>query len=114
MSFNITSIEHGIAVLAQDVVKGAKAVDTFLQKAVAKVPAAAPTIEALTAIVDPAAVAFERAAFTALGLVAKAAGDADAATAAKGISITLDQQAWADFKAVYDQLSTKAKFLAGA
>ena len=110
----ITSIEHGIAALAHDVVKGAKAVDAFLQKAVAKGAAAAPTIEALTAMVDPAAVPFERAAFAALGLIAKAAGDADAAAAAKGLTITLDQQAWADFKAVYDQLSTKAKFLAGA
>jgi hypothetical protein len=65
-------------------------------------------------MVDPAAVPFERAAFTALGLVAKAAGEADAAAAAKGVSITLDQATWADFKAVYDELSSKAKFLAGA
>lgn len=108
----ITSIEHALATLAHDVVKGAKAVDTFLQKAAVKATAAAPTIEALTAMVDPAAVPFERAAFAALGLVAKAAGDADAAAAAKGLTITLDQQAWADFKAVYDQLSSKAKFLA--
>lgn len=108
----ITSIEHGISTLAHDVVKGAHAVDAFLQKAVVKGAAAAPTIEALTAMVDPAAVPFERAAFAALGLIAKAAGDADAAAAAKGLTITLDQQAWADFKAVSDQLSSKAKFLA--
>ena len=112
MSFNIVSIEHGIAVLAQDAVKGAKAVDTFLAKAVIKGAAAAPVIESLTAIVDPAAVPFERAAFAALGIIAKAAGEADSASAAKGLSITLDQQTWADFKAVYDQLSSKAKFLA--
>jgi hypothetical protein len=114
MSFKISSIEHGISVLAQDVVKGARAVDTFLQKATAIAAKNAPMVEELTAMIDPAAVPFERAAFTALGLVAKAAGDADAATAAKGISITLDQATWADFKAVYDQISTKAKFLAGA
>ncbi len=108
----ITSIEHGIATLAHDVVKGAHAVNLFLQKAVVKGAAAAPVIESLTAMIDPAAVPFERAAFAALGLVAKAAGEADAAASAKGLSITLDQQTWADFKAVYDQLSTKAKFLA--
>jgi hypothetical protein len=110
----IQSVEHAIAILAHDVVKGAKAVDTFLQKASVTAAKDAPLVESLTAMVDPAAVPFERAAFTALGLVVKAAGDADAAAAAKGISITLDQQTWADFKAVYDQLSTKAKFLAGA
>lgn len=112
MSFSISSIEHGIATLAHDVVKGAHAVDAFLQKAAAKGNAAAPVIESLTAIVDPAAVPFERAAFAALGIIAKAAGEADSAAAAKGLSVTLDQQSWADFKAVYDQLSSKAKFLA--
>ena len=110
--FNITTIEHAIATLAHDVVKGAKAVDVFMQKAVLKSAVAAPVIESLTAMVDPAAVPFERAAFAALGLVAKAAGDADAAAAAKGLTITLDQQAWSDFKAVYDALSSKAKLLA--
>jgi hypothetical protein len=110
--FSITSIEHGIAALAHDVVKGAHAVDAFLQKAAILGAKNAPMIESLTAMVDPAAVPFERAAFAALGLVAKAAGEADAAAAAKGVSITLDQQSWADFKAVYDQLSSKAKFLA--
>jgi hypothetical protein len=110
--FGITSIEHGIATLAHDIVKGAHAVDTFLEKAAVLGVKEAPLIENLTAMVDPAAVPFERAAFAALGVVAKAAGEADAAAAAKGISITLDQQAWAEFKAVYDELSSKAKFLA--
>jgi hypothetical protein len=110
--FSISTIEHGISVLAQAVVKDAKAVDVFLQKAAVMGAKNAPLIESLTAMVDPAAVPFERAAFAALGIVAKAAGEADAAAAAKGVSITLDQQSWADFKAVYDQLSTKAKFLA--
>jgi hypothetical protein len=110
--FSITSVEHGIATLAHDVVKGAKAVDLFIQKVAVLGAKNAPMIESLTAMVDPAAVPFERAAFAALGVVAKAAGEADAAGAAKGLSITLDQQAWADFKAVYDQLSSKAKFLA--
>jgi hypothetical protein len=108
----ITSIEHALATVAHDVVKGSHAVDTFLQRAIVKGAAAEPVIESLTAMVDPAAVPFERAAFAALGIVAKAAGAADAAAAAKGLTITLDQQTWADFKAVYDQLSSKAKFLA--
>jgi hypothetical protein len=110
--FSISSIEHGIATLAHDVVKGAKAVDVFIAKAAALGAKNAPLVEQLTAMVDPAAVPFERAAFAALGLVAKAAGEADAASASKGVNITLDQQTWADFKAIYDQLSTKAKFLA--
>ena len=108
----ILSIEHALSTLAHDIVKGAHAVDSFLAKASIKATAAAPTIEALTAMVDPAAVPFERAAFAALGLIAKAAGEADAAAAAKGLTITLDQQAWADFQAIYNQLSGKAKFLA--
>jgi hypothetical protein len=108
----ISSIEHAISSLALDVVKGAKAVDTFLQKAAALGIKNAPLVEQLTGLIDPAAVPFERAAFAALGLVAKAAGSADAAAASKGLTITLDQQAWADFKAVHDQLSSKAKFLA--
>lgn len=108
----IISIEHALATVAHDVVKGAHAVNTFLAKVATKGITAAPTIEALTAMIDPAAVPFERCAFAALGLIAKAAGQADAAAAAKGLTITLDQQAWADFKAVYDQLSSKAKFLA--
>ena len=112
MSFGISTIEHGLAVVAGDIVKGAKAVDAFLQAAVAKGATAAPVIEGLTAIVDPAAVVYERAAFQALGLVAKAAADADAATAAKGISISLDQQTWQDFVAVYNALKSKASFLA--
>lgn len=112
MSFKIANIEHAIATLAHDVVKGAKAVDIFIQKAAAAGAKNAPLVEQLTAMVDPAAVPFERAAFAALGLVAKAAGEADSAAAAKGVSITLDQQAWADFKAIYDELSSKAKFLA--
>lgn len=110
--FSISSVAHGIAVLAHDVVKGAKAVDLFIQKVAVLGVKNEPLIEKLTAMIDPAAVPFERAAFAALGHLAKAAGEADAAAAAKGLSITLDQQSWADFKAVYDELSSKAKFLA--
>lgn len=112
MSFGISTIEHGLAVVAGDIVKGAKAVDAFLKAAVSKGAAAEPIIESLTAMVDPAAVQYERAAFQALGLVAKAAADADSAAASKGLVITLDQEAWADFVAVYNALKSKAAFLA--
>ena len=114
MSFGIKTIEHALAVAAQDVVKGAKAADSFLQKVAAQGKVAEPVIENLTAMIDPAAVVYERAAFAALGLVAKAAGAADAATAAKGLLIPLDQEAWADFQEVWNDLKSKASFLAGA
>ena len=111
--FSILTMEHAIATLAHDVVKGAHAVDVFIAKVAAQGVKAEPIVEEISAMVDPAAIPFERAAFAALGIISKAAGTADAAAAAGGISITLDQQSWADFKAVYDQLSSKAKFLAG-
>jgi hypothetical protein len=111
MGFSITSVEHALAVAGQDVVKGAQAVDSFLKAALAKGQVAEPIVESLTALADPQAVPFERAAFAALGLVAKAAGDTDAATAAKGLSIPLDEATYNDFKAVYQALASKAGFL---
>lgn len=109
MSFKISSIEHALAVAAEDVVKGAKAVDAFIQKVAAIGTKNQALIENLTGLVDPQAVPIERAAFAALGLIAKAAADADVATAAKGLSISLDEQTLADFKAIYADLSGKAK-----
>lgn len=111
MSFNFTSIEHKLASLAADIVKGAKAVEHVLGVAASKAQVAEPTVELLTSLIDPAAVPLERGAFAALGLLAKAANDADQAAAAKGVNIVLDAQAWADFKAVYAVLSTRAGFL---
>ena len=114
MSFKISSLEHALAVAAEDVVKAARAVDKFMQKVAAKGLANQSMIENLTGLVDPQAVPIERAAFAALGLIVKAAADADAATAAKGLSISLDEQTLADFKAIYADLSGKAKAIASA
>lgn len=112
--FKIASIEHALATVAHDIVKGAKAVDSFIQKAAGLAKADQPFIDQLLQEVDPAAVPLERAAFAALGLVAKAAGEADQVAAAKGLNITLDAQALADFKTIYAQLSSKAKLMAAA
>ena len=110
MGFSITSIEHALATVGHDIVKGAKAVDSFLQAAAAKGVVAEPIVESLTAVIDPAAVPIERAAFAALGLLAKAAASADSATAQKGLSIQLDEQTYQDFVTVYNLLKNKANF----
>lgn len=111
MPFNFSSIEHKLASVAGDIVKGARAVEHVLGIAASKAAVAEPTVELLTSMIDPAAVPLERGAFAALGLIAKAANDVDEAAAAKGVNIILDAQAWADFKAVYAVLSTRAGFL---
>lgn len=112
MGFSFKSIEHKLASVGADIVKGAKAVDQFLASAAAKAKTYENTVETLSAFVDPAAVPVERAAFAALGLIAKAANDADQAAAAKGVSVVLDAETWADFQAVYKVLASRAGFLA--
>lgn len=107
MSFNFANFEHKLAAIAADVVKGAKAVEHFIAAAASKGALAEPIVESLTALIDPAAVPLERAAFTALGLLAKAANDADAAAAGKGLVLTLDETVIADFKALYAVLVSR-------
>jgi hypothetical protein len=49
----ITSIEHSLAVAASDTVKVAQFVETKVLPALKQAQAEAPTIEAVTALVDP-------------------------------------------------------------
>ncbi len=100
MSFNFDNVEHKLAYIGQKIVTETKAVARVL----GKIGAAEPEIEAVTSFLDPQAVVIERAAFQALGLLAKAANDAGAAADAKSISVPLDTQVIQDFKALYQYL----------
>lgn len=99
MSFNFVSIEHKIAYVAQQAVIKAKAVAAVITQLGTKAESAETTIEALTGLVDPQAVVIERAAFSALGLIVKAAQDVEAVGSAT-LSIPVASQDIADFKAL--------------
>lgn len=101
MSFGFKNIEHALAVVAQDVVKGAKAVESF----VAKVGPTEAIVEGVTALtLGSGAVTIERGAYAALGLITKAANDVTDVTNAKGLSLDVDATMIADFKALYKLL----------
>ncbi len=102
--FFITKVEHALAVVAQEIVRFAKAVGPVIRK----IQASEPTIEALTNLVDPSAVAAERAAFALLGKVCAAVEHLGDAAEAKGISIELDAQELADIRALIPALSQLA------
>jgi hypothetical protein len=63
-----------------------------------------PVIEGVEAAIYPPAVVVTKAAFVALGYLAKAANDANAATQQKLQDLGLDTQEIADFKALYASL----------
>jgi len=94
----ITTIEHVFAAAAQDIVKVAKYVQSEVLPAAQKVEAAATTVEAITGLVNPAAVNIERMAFAGLGAIIKAIEDAGSAAAAGGVNVALDAAMVADFK----------------
>lgn len=97
MAFGFKSIEHALATVATDIAKGFKFV-------VKEAPVVEPVVEGITAVLDPPAVAVERAAFSVLGTVLagvqQAATDTSGAVAAKGLSVSFDQATVADLKAV--------------
>lgn len=98
MSFGFKSIEHALATVARDIAKGT----AFILKEAAITE---PVVEGITALLDPPAVVVERAAYSALasilGAVNKANTDATGAVTAKGLNVSLDVEAVADFKAVF-------------
>lgn len=96
MSFSIQSVEHAIAVVSADIVKGAKKVASII----AKVQASEAAVEALTAAIDPSAVIIERAAFACLGVILKTVNDAASAAAAGKVDLSLDAAFVADLKAI--------------
>jgi hypothetical protein len=99
-----TSVEHAFASTAKWIAKEAKSTSTVI----AKIQAAAPTIEAGTqavlAVVDPPAAIIaaklEDLGFAALGKLANAATSTAAAATGGFASIPLDVQELSDYKAV--------------
>jgi hypothetical protein len=100
MSALITSVEHALAVAAQDVVKTAKFVETSVLPVLKTAQANESTIESVTALVSPQAANIERAGFAVLGVVINALDTAGAAAGANGLNVTLDAQLVADIKAI--------------
>jgi hypothetical protein len=103
MSFTFASIEHALAYAAQKIVTEAKA----LAGLAVKLQKYEPALEAVTAEINPQAVLIERAAFTALGLLAKASSDVGNVPANGGIlNINADAGMISDFKSLYSYLAT--------
>jgi hypothetical protein len=100
MSALITSVEHALAVAAQDVVKTAKFVETSVLPSLKTAQANEATIESITSLVSPQAANIERAGFAVLGVVINALDAAGAAAGANGLNVTLDAQLVADIKAI--------------
>lgn len=104
LSTLFTSISHAFASTAKWLAKEAKSTS----KVIAKIQAAAPTIEAGTqailGIVDPGAAVIalkiEELGFAALGHLAHAVDSTDAAASGGLVNVRLDAQAIADFKSV--------------
>jgi predicted negative regulator of RcsB-dependent stress response len=87
MGFGFHNVEHAFASVAKDIVKTA----SIFNVVASRVEKAAPEIEALTGAIYPPAVLIERAAFGLLGVAANAANTVGAASAAKGLNISLDE-----------------------
>lgn len=103
MGFGFKNIEHAIAYIAQKVVTEAKA----LASLAARLGGYEQAVEAVTAEINPQAVLIERAAFTALGLLAKASSDVGNIPANGGVlNVKADAGMIADFKSLFSYLST--------
>jgi hypothetical protein len=100
MSALITSVEHALAVAAQDVVKTAKFVETSVLPVLKSAQANQSTIETVTSLVSPSAANIERAGFAVLGVIINAIDAAGSAAGANGLNVTLDAQLVADVKAI--------------
>jgi hypothetical protein len=105
--FGFNTIEHALASVAHDTVVGARAVAS----ASAKVTKAEPTIEDITALIDPPAAVIERAAFAALGSLAKAANDTATAATDKGLNVPLDAQTIQEYRQLFKTLVTQLEAL---
>lgn len=96
MAFTFATLEHKLAWVADKVVTEAKAVGAVAQKMMGQQGVA----DAVAALISPKAVEVERAGFTALGLVCKAALDVGDAAASNGLNIAMDAATLNDFKAI--------------
>lgn len=99
--FGFQSIEHALAGVGRDLVVGAREAAAVASRA----SVAAPTIEELTGLLEPRAVVIERAAFAALGMIAKASNDTGSSVSNKGLNVAMDAQTINDFKQVYTMLA---------
>jgi hypothetical protein len=109
MSFFIVKVEHAIAHTAQAIVHAAKAAVPFIKKAQQN----ETTIEGITALIDPQAVAIERAAFAVLGKVVAAIDDgqkaaAESPSAPYGVRVELASDELADLRALASALKAAA------
>ena len=96
----MNSVEHDLAVAAQDVVKTAKFVETSVLPVLKSAQANQSTIESITSLVSPQAANIERAGFAVLGVVINALDAAGTAAGANGLNVTFDAQLVADIKAI--------------
>jgi hypothetical protein len=103
--FGFKNVGHFFATVANDIVKGARAVGKVMLQA----QKAEPEIAALTHLLFPQAFELERGAFALLGLASHAVSEAGDATAANGLNITLDQQLVADIKTLVEAIEKYAK-----
>ena len=103
MSISITSLKHAFAVAAHDLLVGAKAVEAVAAKIAGEATVVEPIVNALLAA-DPAALAVARAGEALLGEVCGAIAAAGTASAAKRLSISLDEALMADIIAIYNSL----------
>ena len=104
----ISSLEHAFAVGAQKIVAEGKVIETKVLPFLQKANATAATVEGVTALIDPAAVAIERSAYAVLGLAIKAIQDGGTAAASGGVNLTLDAALIADLKAILPAVKAAA------
>ena len=109
MGFGFRSMEHAFASVAKDIVHSAN----ILSLIASKVEKAAPEIEMITGMIDPAVVLMERAAFALLGSAAHAATTVSDATQAKGVNLQLDQESIQELKQIAEYLTHHGASLDG-
>ena len=104
----ITTLEHAYASAASEVVTLAKYVRGTVLQALIKAEGSAQTVEAITALVSPAAANIERTGFALLGIAIKAIEDAGSAADAGGVNISLDAALIADLKSILPAVEAQA------
>ena len=103
----ITTIEHAVANVAHEISIGAKAVKSAMDKAEGWLVKDAPTIEALTSLVDPRAAVIERIGAALIGelepQLSKVFGDVSTDAAAPTVTLTSDL--FNELKSLYASLA---------
>src|SRR5437016_2759033 len=105
MRFGFKDVGHFFSVMAQDIVKGARAAATVLEK----IQGAGPEIEGVTSVIFPQAVEIERGAFALLGIATTAVERAGSAAAANGVNLQLDAEFVEAIRALIPALESYAR-----